>query len=115
METTGGLAMRGPSRTMKARRAAPESSWKERCLAVGEVELIYFAQAARLAGTERETLSIEANTPLHQVQAEVLRRHPPLAELAGSLLWAVDEEMAGQDAPVGPGQVVAVMPPFSGG
>jgi molybdopterin converting factor small subunit len=79
------------------------------------VKLLYFAQAARWAGRESETLRLDAAVELGTIQEEVLRRHPGLRRLEGSLLWAVDEEMAGAATAVSPGQTVAVMPPFSGG
>jgi molybdopterin converting factor small subunit len=82
---------------------------------VPDIEILYFAHAARVVGFERETIEAPEATTLREVQATILERHPGLGELAGSLLWAVDEKMAAADARVSPGQVVAVMPPFSGG
>ena len=77
--------------------------------------LLYFAQAARAAGTAREEMELEAPLSLGGVQERVLRRHPGLRPLAASLLWSVDEAMAEPRQVVRPGQVVGVLPPFSGG
>lgn len=82
---------------------------------MGTVTLLYFAQAAKLTGCERDECSVEGETTVALLRERILDRHPGLLPLAGSLRWAVDETLVEEDALVRPGQTVAVMPPFSGG
>ena len=78
------------------------------------ITLLYFAQASRLAGLEREQIPWRGGS-VQELGDEVVRRHPALAELRSSWSFAVDEEMAGPGVSVLTGQTVAIMPPFSGG
>ena len=79
------------------------------------IRILYFAQAARLAGCANEEFEYEQGLNLARLRETVLRRHPALSDLASSLRWAVAEQFAEPDAPLSPGDTVAVLPPFSGG
>jgi molybdopterin converting factor subunit 1 len=79
------------------------------------VNVLYFAQTATAAGLQREQLELPAGATLAALQQRLVERHPQLGPLLPALLWAVDEQVAGCEHPLAPGQTVAVMPPFSGG
>jgi len=79
------------------------------------VEILYFAEAARRAGTPREELPAHAFTTLGELQDELFRRHRRLQEMAAHLAWAVDDELADPSTPMAGARRVAVLPPFSGG
>ncbi len=78
------------------------------------LQVLYFAGARDAAGTARETL---AGVP---ASVGALRRalesaHPPLARILPRCRIAVDQEFAGDDAPLRDGAEVAIVPPVSGG
>jgi len=77
--------------------------------------VLYFADAARRAGVSEEQWPLPPEGDLRALRRRIFRRHPRLAELGGSLLWSVDEEMAIDGQVLRGGQRVGVMPPFSGG
>lgn len=80
-----------------------------------DVEVLYFAHAARLAGTDRERVDLEEGGRVADLKRWMLERHPELAGIESTLLFAVDEELSHLDRQLSAHQTVAVMPPFSGG
>jgi molybdopterin converting factor small subunit len=79
------------------------------------IRILYFAQAARLAGCQHEETDFAPGLRLSQLREWVLARHPALLPLAPSLRFAVAEQFAAADRELAPGDTVAVLPPFSGG
>ncbi len=82
------------------------------------VALLYFAWVREQVGTDREEIPLEAPLPLRAL-VEALRARSPghgraLADLS-RLRAAVNQEFAGWDAPVRPGDEVAIFPPVTGG
>jgi molybdopterin converting factor subunit 1 len=79
------------------------------------IRILYFAQAARLAGCQREEFDFAPGMRLSQLREIVLTRHPELLPLSHNLRWAVAEQIAAAETELAPGDTVAVLPPFSGG
>jgi molybdopterin synthase catalytic subunit len=79
------------------------------------VRLLYFGAAREEVGRAEEQLEVCAPATAASVFAEVLEAHPALRRFGRSLLVAVNEEYAGQDAQVRAGDEVAIFPPVSGG
>lgn len=79
-----------------------------------QVEVLLFAGAADAAGTRRLTRELPEGSCVGDLAA-VLRDHPGLAGYLDSAAWAVNEEYAKADAALADGDVVAVIPPVSGG
>ncbi|MGQ0644754.1 MAG: MoaD/ThiS family protein [Elusimicrobiota bacterium] len=78
------------------------------------LKIIFFAQCADWMGRRRMELALDRPTPL----GDLLRERSSLAPLAPrrrSLKVAVNHAWAGFRTTVRAGDVVAFMPPFSGG
>ncbi len=78
------------------------------------VHVLYFAAAREAAGTTRETLA-PAPGDVAALRAHLSSLHPALARLLPRCRIAIDQEFAGDDAPLPDGAEIAVVPPVSGG
>lgn len=75
--------------------------------------ILFFAQAAQRMGRRELELALPGPVPLSEI---LLRRE--LSALSGALhgtRFAVNQELADLDCPVGDSDIVAVLPPVSGG
>lgn len=81
---------------------------------MNEIKVLFFGAAADRAGTRRTELPAEAGT-LDELWPLLAERHPELSEMREHLAFAVNGEYARGDAPISPGDEVAVLPPVSGG
>ena len=80
------------------------------------VRVLYFAQASRLTGIEREDISLDSSvSTLRDLSRVLMGRYPALGDLASALQWAIDEEIAPMERRLEAGMTIAVLPPFSGG
>lgn len=79
------------------------------------VKVLLFGAAADRAGTRETEVPVGPGATLAEVWSALVGRHPGLAPLRETLAFAVNNEYAGKDAPVSPGDEVAVLPPVSGG
>lgn len=84
------------------------------------IKVLMFAAARERAGVAEHWIEVPDGAPqvltLGGLQAAVLAAFPALAPLLPYLRWAVDEAFADDPAqPLAPGQVVALIPPVSGG
>lgn len=80
----------------------------------GAVKVLLFGAAADRAGA-RETEIPTDGTTLDGLWPLLEERHPNLSPMRDTLAFAVNGEYARGDAPVSPGDEVAVLPPVSGG
>lgn len=76
--------------------------------------LLYFAALRELAGTDEETVVLEATTIAGVAQA-IVARHPAFAGRLGSVRFARNETFVRDEEPVGDGDVIALIPPVAGG
>ena len=85
------------------------------CAAV-KIVVLYFAALRELLGISEEELSLPAG-PLDVagLSQHLALCHPRLAAHLPSVRFAVNEAFVPLGAPVGPGDVVALIPPVSGG
>ena len=81
---------------------------------MGGIKVLLFGAAADRAGT-RETQVQAGEITLNELWPLLLEHHPDLAPMRDTLAFAVNGEYARGDAPVSPGDEVAVLPPVSGG
>lgn len=79
------------------------------------VQVIYFQLVRRLTGRDGETFDVPEGALLEELKGAVIGRYAQLGPVAGSLLFAVNEEHAGPEQRLSEGDTVAIMPPFSGG
>lgn len=80
-----------------------------------QVEVRYFAAAREAAGTETEAVEVAEGATLASLLGTVVDRHADLADLAPVLRFAVGERFARTDETLTEGDVVALLPPVSGG
>jgi molybdopterin converting factor subunit 1 len=80
-----------------------------------KVSVLFFGMAHDLTGFEREQLEVVEGERLEDLRRRYERRFPRLGELAGSLLAAVNQEIAEPSLVLREGDEVAFMPPVSGG
>jgi molybdopterin converting factor subunit 1 len=80
------------------------------------LQVLYFAALRELLGITEERLEVPASTRSVADLATVLvQRHPRLAAHLGSVRFAVNEVFVPSSAPLAAGDVVALIPPVSGG
>ncbi|MEI3604911.1 molybdopterin converting factor subunit 1 [Pseudogracilibacillus sp. SE30717A] len=77
------------------------------------IELLFFAQLQEIVGSSK--LTIDANNiSVHEIKEKYLSKYD-VKELLNQAMIAVNEEYAKEDAIVSNGDVVAFIPPVSGG
>lgn len=81
-----------------------------------EVTVLYFAALKDLVGLEREILELPAaEVTVSAFVAQLERHRSVLAGRLASVRVAVNEAFADAGEPIRPGDVVALIPPVSGG
>jgi len=80
-----------------------------------KVDVRYFAAAREAAGRDVESLALEDGATVASLRALLLVRHARLRALGEGLRVAVDEHFATDDLALSEGDVVALIPPVSGG
>lgn len=79
------------------------------------VTVLLFASLADRVGTRELSLPHEPGDTVASVRDRLAAAHACVAEFAPTLLYAIDEEYAEEDAPVPAGATLALIPPVSGG
>ncbi len=79
------------------------------------VQVLYFAALRELAGTNEEQVSLTAQVSVAALLALLEERHGALRGRLQSVRVAVDEEFAELSRELQGGEVVALIPPVSGG
>ena len=80
--------------------------------------MLYFAQSRELAGVSEEDIGVAAAPQTgHALLDTIMRAHPGLEPLRRAMVLARNEEYMDMDAQVtlAAGDVVALIPPLSGG
>lgn len=72
----------------------------------------YFAGVRELTGMEKENFSFSGKT-VGQLKQQLIQKYPSIQESA--MQFAVNEEYALPEDPLAAGDVVALIPPVSGG
>ena len=80
------------------------------------MKLLYFAAVREAVGKGEESLVLPVEVRTIGDLSRFLEEHrPELRGRLGSIRFAINESFVDPDAPVGPGDVVALIPPVSGG
>lgn len=79
------------------------------------IEVLCFAAARDAVGESTLTLAVEPGTTVERAIALLAMRHPALAPLAPALRCAVNEEFVATTILLREGDVLALLPPVSGG
>jgi molybdopterin converting factor small subunit len=74
-----------------------------------------FADVAEAAGVRSWRLKVEDGMTIQDVFLALCRAFPPVSSFAGRLLFALNAEYAGPQAPIRPGDEVCLVTPVSGG
>jgi len=82
---------------------------------MSSVTVLLFASLAERAGTRRLEVEVGEGALVRDVRDRVVAQYPQLAAAVPTLMYALDEEYAREDAPVRPGATLALIPPVSGG
>jgi MoaE-MoaD fusion protein len=80
-----------------------------------KITALLFGQARELVGESNLDLEVDEPATVHSAFAVLKARHPKLAEMERSLLFAVNEEYASPSAALAAGDRLAILPPVSGG
>jgi len=80
-----------------------------------KVNILFFGPARELTGFEREQVEIAPGETVGELQARYESRFPRLRGMSGSLLAAVNQEVAERSHVLQDGDEVAFLPPVSGG
>ncbi|MBM4361451.1 MAG: molybdopterin converting factor subunit 1 [Deltaproteobacteria bacterium] len=78
------------------------------------IRVLYFGGVRELLGVAEESLEGAPGT-VGELAAALTARHPALGPVLSSLRFAVNEDFAAPSHALAPGDVVAVIPPVSGG
>ena len=79
------------------------------------ITVLFFASLADAVGTRELSLAHMPGDTVASVRDRLIAAHPQVSEFTETLLYAVDEEYADEDAPVPAGATLALIPPVSGG
>jgi molybdopterin converting factor subunit 1 len=79
------------------------------------VKVLFFGAAADRAGVRETELPPPETGSLASLWDSLAESYPALSPMRGTLAFAVNGEYATTEAPVSPGDEVAVLPPVSGG
>src|SRR5207247_2216492 len=79
------------------------------------VDVLYFAGAREAAGLSSERLDVPEGTTLASLRTVLEVRHPALSTAWGATRFAVGEAFARPERSLLAGDVVALIPPVSGG
>lgn len=79
------------------------------------IQIHLFAVARQLAGGPALSLELPENATVATLKAALALRCPALAPILPSLMIAIDNDYATDDALIPPGAELAAIPPVSGG
>ena len=80
-----------------------------------EMQILAFGIARDIMGGPTVSLTVSRNTTtVARLKAQLLQKHPRLRELP-SFMIAVNDTYASGTDPIDPADVIAVIPPVSGG
>jgi molybdopterin converting factor subunit 1 len=79
------------------------------------IQVLHFAAAREAAGCASEAVELPEGATVADAKALLLSRHPALRAAAPRLRFAVGERFAAESAPLSTGDVLALLPPVSGG
>ena len=78
-------------------------------------EILLFAQLTEVVGADRLTMEIDEGSTVGDLLEKLCARHEGIAAIRDQVAVAVDERYCAPDTPLLPGQVLALIPPVSGG
>ena len=79
------------------------------------VQILFFGMLKEIAGRASDTLDLTEGASVADVLRHYERQIPRLKEALSSLALAVNQQYAGPDTKLNPGDEIALLPPVSGG
>lgn len=79
------------------------------------LRVLLFAQLADSIGARSIEVEVADGSTVADFLHALAAKHPAIAAMKGRLALAVDERYASPDAVIGEGQLIALIPPVSGG
>ncbi len=79
------------------------------------VNLLLFAAAKEIAGTQQLELSLDQPCTVGRLKSALAAECPELAALTARSAFSVDQTYANDETVIGPASEVAMIPPVSGG
>ena len=79
------------------------------------IQVLHFASAKEAAGCASESLDLPEGSTVGDAKRLLGTRHPRLDSAWRTLRFAVGERLAPESHPLEPGDVLALLPPVSGG
>ena len=80
-----------------------------------QVRILFFGMLKDIAGRGSELLSLPEDATLNDVLGHFGKQIPGLEALLPSIAMSINQEYAGPDAKLNPGDEIALLPPVSGG
>jgi len=79
------------------------------------VSILLFAQLAESIDARSIDIEVREGATVADLLDILHEQHPAISAMRGSIAVAVDERYARPDTPLRPGQIIALIPPVSGG
>jgi len=80
-----------------------------------KIRIHLFAAAREISACEALELDVPQNPAIRDVREQLIVAVPLLKPMAGSLLWAVNNQYASDDRTISEADIIACFPPVSGG
>eukprot|EP01134_Creolimax_fragrantissima_P006665 CFRG6665T1 len=82
-----------------------------------QVRLLFFARSRELAGTSETSIQVPKTTTVNNLLKIIVKHYPQLEPVVDSVAVAVNEEFQGNsvELTLTAGDIVAIIPPISGG
>jgi molybdopterin converting factor subunit 1 len=77
--------------------------------------VLLFAALREAAGARELAVELPSGAPVSELRRVLAEQHPRIAPMLGNAAAAVNEEYVPGDQPLHDGDVVALIPPVSGG
>jgi molybdopterin converting factor subunit 1 len=79
------------------------------------ITVLYFAGLAERLGTRRGQMTHLSGDTVASVRDRIIAERPEAKPYMQTLMFAVNEEYAGENTPIDDGAILALIPPVSGG
>jgi len=79
-----------------------------------KIQLLFFGITTDLTGKTSQTFEMQENTSIKDLKNKLISEYPNLTNI-NEFAIAVNEEYANEDLKIKEGDVVAIIPPVSGG
>ena len=79
-----------------------------------DISILFFGMATDLAGNQYTSFPLNKSIGLEEFKNMLFEKHPDMKQMHQFAI-AINEEYADEDAVINPGDIIAIIPPVSGG